>query len=712
MPPTKKARPAVDAELHELARLHGVETVYTDALGRQQEASADSLLQILRALGAPLTHLADVPQALRESRQTLWQRGLEPVALAWDGRPEPLLLRLPERTTAQRAACRLRLEGAEERRWDADLNALPITESARIEGVSFQARALALPEGLPPGYHRLEVEVEGRNYSTFLISAPRRAYGVEDEGNRRTWGVFLPLYAVHSERSWGGGDFTDFRHLLKWVHAHGGGVAATLPLMAAFLDEPFECSPYSPVSRLFWNELYVEVEGLPELAACPEARAILASAEFRREREALRAMPQVDYRRQMALKRRVLAALAHSFFAASSERRQAFEDYRIAHPQVEDYAAFRAVGERLRTPWPQWPVPLREGVLHPGDYDEEARRYHLYVQWVAEQQLRHLADEARRGGPGLYLDLPLGVNGQGYDVWRERDAFALAASGGAPPDVVFTKGQDWGFPPLHPQRIREQGYRYVLAYLRRQLAYAGILRIDHMPVFHRLFWIPHGLEARQGVYVRYPAEELYALFSLESHRHKAMLVGEDLGTVPPEVPQSMEQHNVHRMYVIQYEAQPDPKKPLPPVPAGSVAGVNTHDMPPFAAYFEGKDIAEREKLGLLGEQNPEQEREKRQATREALIAFLRREGHLNEEEDVRPVLHACLKHLASSSAGIVLVNLEDCWLETQPQNVPTTSGECPNWRNKARYALEEWEQVPGVRELFEEINRIVRAKNL
>ena len=160
-----------------------------------------------------------------------------------------------------------------------------------------------------------------------------------------------------------------------------------------------------------------------------------------------------------------------------------------------------------------------------------------------------MAEEARRAGPGLYLDLPLGVHAHGYDVWREREAFAVEASGGSPPDVVFTKGQDWGFPPLHPERIRAQGYRYVLAYLRRQLACAGVLRIDHMPVFHRLFWIPHGVPASQGVYVRYPAEEYYAIFSLESHRHKAMLVGEDLGTVPPEVPESMGRHNVHRMYV-------------------------------------------------------------------------------------------------------------------------------------------------------------------
>jgi 4-alpha-glucanotransferase len=411
----------------------------------------------------------------------------------------------------------------------------------------------------------------------------------------------------------------------------------------------------------------------------------------------------------MALKRRVLEELARSFFQNASQRRASFERFIAEHPRLEDYARFRAVGERLRTPWPQWPASLRDGNINPGDYDEAARRYHLYVQWVVEEQLQSLAKEARKTGPGLYLDLPLGVHAHGYDVWRERASFAVEASGGAPPDVVFTKGQDWGFPPLHPGRIREHGYRYVLSYLRRQLKYAGVLRIDHMPVFHRLFWIPQGMEPRNGVYVRYPAEELYALFSLESHRHKAMLVGEDLGTVPLEVPESMARHNVHRMYVVQYLLQADPKEALPEVPSDSIASLNTHDMPPFAAYWQGRDIRQRQELGLLGDQDPEHEQEKRKAMLEALVAFLRSRRRLGNAEDVAAVLRASLSHLAESEARIVLVNLEDLWLETRAQNVPSTRGECPNWRNKSRYSFEQFRDMPDVVNTLKEIDRLIRA---
>jgi 4-alpha-glucanotransferase len=200
---------------------------------------------------------------------------------------------------------------------------------------------------------------------------------------------------------------------------------------------------------------------------------------------------------------------------------------------LEDYAAFRAVVEKRRRPWPAWPKPLSSGTIAPADYDQDACVYHLYAQWLAEQQLAAFSSAARQRGPGLYLDFPLGVHRLGYDPWRYRGTFVTDASGGAPPDAVFTQGQNWAFPPLHPELIRAQGYRYLIECLRRQLAYATFLRIDHVMSLHRLYWIPNGWLARDGVYVRYRPDELYAILCLESHRHRASIVGENLGTVRP-----------------------------------------------------------------------------------------------------------------------------------------------------------------------------------
>ncbi|MBC7325390.1 MAG: 4-alpha-glucanotransferase, partial [Moorella sp. (in: Bacteria)] len=374
-------------------------------------------------------------------------------------------------------------------------------------------------------------------------------------------------------------------------------------------------------------------------------------------------------------------------FAGNSERQAALRSWAEKHPAAQDYARFRAVVERQRAGWPAWPARMRNGILQEQDYDPEAERYHLYVQWLAFQQFREAADRARQSGQGLYLDLPLGVHPDGYDVWRERAAFAPEASVGAPPDAFFAQGQDWGFPPLHPERIRDQGYRYYLACLRHHLRHASVLRLDHVMGLHRLFWVPRSLSAREGVYVRYRAEEFYAILTLESQRSRTLLVGEDLGTVPGCVRAAMTRHKVYRMYVLPFEYKPDPYQALRPIPAGVLACLNTHDMPPFKAFWL--------------------EKEKNINDRLALPLFLRRRGRLQiPTNNVEAVFLACLKHLAASRARLLAVNLEDLWLETAPQNVPGTGDEYPNWRRKARYALETFTQKPEVRAALSEINRL------
>lgn len=692
-------------QLQQLARLYGVQTAYYDVSHRRRPASPEALLRVLQALRAPVEKIYDVSDALRERRQALWQRGYEPVVVAWDGGPVETELRLPADLPSSPLAYHLQLETGEVRSRSCGLESLPVLQTTDVEGVRYVSRKLALPDPLPLGYHRLRLELQGKSFESLLLSAPLKAYAPAEGPKDRTWGVFIPLYALHSQKSRGGGGFSALGALVDWVTELGGGVVATLPLLAAFLDEPFDLSPYAPASRLFWNEFYADVTQIPELKRCPAAQALLESTEAQREIEALRSLSLVDYRRQMALRRRMLEELARCFFAGTSERHASFQRFVEEHPAVEDYARFRAAGERLRAPWPVWPQPLRDGVLKEGDYDEEARRYHLYVQWSAHEQLKALSEKVRQQGPGLYLDLPLGVHLYGYDVWRERDRFAIDVSGGAPPDAVFTQGQDWGFPPLHPEKIREQGYRYIIAYLRHHLRHAGLLRIDHVMGLHRLFWVPKGLEPGEGVYVRYPAEELYAILSLESHRHKSWIVGENLGTVPSYVNSTMARHRVHRMYVVQYELPSEPRRSLRAVPSDSVASLNTHDMPPFAAFWRGLDIKDRLELELLDEAGVQLERQNRLTHKETLVSFLQRKGWLEgSSSDVQAVLRAGLAYLASSPARVVLVNLEDLWLETLPQNVPGTGEERPNWRRKARYAFETFCQRPQVLDTLREID--------
>src|SRR5690606_31991443 len=290
-------------------------------------------------------------------------------------------------------------------------------------------------------------------------------------------------------------------------------------------------------------------------------------------------------------------------------------------------------------------------------------------------------------GPGeplasLYMDLPLGCHPEGFDTWRWRDQFADARAG-APPDLFFKGGQDWGFPPLHPGRARAAGHAYWVASLRHVMRMSAMLRLDHVMGLHRLYWIPRGLPTSQGVYVRYPEEELYAVLCLESHRNRTELVGEDLGTVPDEVRAAMDAHGLRRMYVIPFELDPERAK-LPPPPAASVASLGTHDLPPFRGFLEGRDLGER----------PEDERTARRAWTAALARAL-------GTPDARPesLLPAALRSISASAARLVLVALEDLWLETEPQNTPGTSG-AENWSRRARHWMEELDALPEVEALL------------
>ncbi|OAT80787.1 4-alpha-glucanotransferase [Desulfotomaculum copahuensis] len=670
--------------LEQLARLYGVITEYRDFTGRLRRASPHALLAVLAALGAPVAGPADIPDALRRRRQELWLRSCEPVVVCRAGKDPGLELRLADNRWKGGILCHLEPEKGEPRQWTCDPAGLPVMGAEKVAGVEYTARRLPLPAGLPPGYYRLILHLPDGICESTLISAPARAYNLP-AGTGRIWGTFLPLYALRSDRSWAAGDITDLEMLLHWIRGRGGSLAGTPPMLAAYMDDPFDPSPYAPVSRMFWNEFYLDVTRVPELVRCPQARDLIASPDFKAQVAALRRAPLVDYRRGMKLKRRVLEMLARCCFAAESARLAALHRWTAENPAARDYARFRAVAEQRRSTWIEWPEPLRSGNLRPGDFDPEAERYHLYVQWLAREQFGALADRAREHGTGLYLDFPLGVHAGGYDVWRERDVFATTAACGAPPDALNARGQNWGFPPLHPGRLRERGYRYFIACLRHHMRHAGFLRLDHIMGMHRLYWIPAGLPADGGVYVRYPAEEFYAVLSLESRHHRTVLVGEDLGTVEGSVRETLTQNGIHRMYVLPFEFKPVPGRGLNRVPAGSLACLNTHDMPPFTAFW----------------------RQSKPATRAALAGFLYRRGLLSAAgRNVRAVLQGCLKYLAASRARILLVNLEDLWLETAPQNVPGTGVEKPNWRRKAHRNFENFSRAPGVLKILAQVDRL------
>src|SRR5690606_35254168 len=393
--------------LPQLARLYGVETTYEGMGGEKRRADAEALALTLRALGAPLDgDRDDVDRALALRRAELDTLGIQPVQVAWDGALPQLRVRLAH-GESERAAVEIRLESGE-----------VISQACRAEPVNARARggwtathSLHIGRRLPHGYHRVQIETSGATFDTFVIAAPRHAHAPLDT---REWGVFAPLYALSSDHSWCIGDYTDLARVVTWAGDLGAGFFATLPLLATFLDAPFEPSPYSPASRLFWNELFIDITAVPGWTPDPAVSAEIADCE---------SGDLVDYQRIAGLKRRELER-ARAAYSADAAVRDGLGQFASSNAHAPDYARFRAVCDRRREGWLAWPERMQQGDLRDGDYAPEDYQYHLFAQWQADQQLAAVGNARHGGAACLYLDMPLGVNPAGYDAWRFRDLFA------------------------------------------------------------------------------------------------------------------------------------------------------------------------------------------------------------------------------------------------------------------------------------------------
>ncbi len=676
--------------LEALSRLHHLDVEYHDVSGHLHVASDEVLVRVLGHLGVDAKSDEAVQSALAARRRALAEQVLEPVVVFWEGAAPRLGLRVADTDRGARFRVDFALEQGGTHSEEGDLRDLAEVEGFDLDGVRYLDLELPLRAPLPLGYHDLSVHIAGRTHHALALSAPEKVF-VPPES--RMWGLFAPTYALWSERSFGGGGFAELGQLVDLTRDAGGQVVATLPLMASFLDELFQPSPYVPVTKLFWNEMFLDLHRLAQQQGSERARQALADAELLAEAERLRNLRHVDYFAQARLHRSVLDILAQEAFAHGSDTAAALKTYAHEHPRAVEYARFRAVTETRREPWQVWPERLRDGLIEAGDYEEARFRYHLYAQWRAEQQLDELGRRARVGGGGLYLDLPLGVHPDGFDAWREKTVFLDGMNAGAPPDALGPDGQDWGFRPLHPDRIREQRYRYVIESIRTQVKNAGVLRIDHVMGLHRIFCVPWGAGGRNGLYLRYRPEELWAIVTLESQRHGAMIVGEDLGTVPPVVRQTMDRHGAQRMFVLQFELDHDRGRAVREVPPGAVASINTHDTPTFAGYWQDVDIADREARGVASGEHSHHARQERGSLKGALCGFLEDRGLIGAHPSPESIYRAAAQHLARGPARVVLLNVEDLWLEPEPQNVPGTSDELPNWRRKLSQPIEA---IPGL----------------
>jgi 4-alpha-glucanotransferase len=261
-----------------------------------------------------------------------------------------------------------------------------------------------------------------------------------------------------------------------------------------------------------------------------------------------------------------------------------------------------------------------------------------------------------------------------------------------------------------PEASRLEGHRYITASIGHQASLAGVLRIDHIMAWTRLYWIPHGMGLHEGTYVSYPADELFAILALESHRHQCEVVGENLGTVPREIHDALPRHKIWGMYLAQFQdwsgkdGGSPPETPAPPTER-DMALIGTHDTPTFAGWIEGNDIGERVRYGLLAEAKVPAVAEERRAVTQALELRFNR-----SLEEPRALLVELLDWLGRSESPLVVPWLEDFWLEDRAVNLPgTPSSVRPNWQSPMLRLLDELfsdAEIEGLMRRLTETRRI------
>jgi 4-alpha-glucanotransferase len=620
----------------------GIQTEFIDGQGHQHVTDAAALKIIIDAMPVRVPH-----------------RFLSEAVVVRSGRPS--------RTELKQAA-------TFPLRWKILAGLMVIAEGETRD------RIITWPQDLPVGSYRLHLtDASSITADAPLIVAPPRAFGGDFD---RCWLLAVQLYGIRSERNWGMGDFTDLEGLIELAGQLGADGVGLNPLHALFDDRPGDCSPYSPNSRLFLNALYIDPEKLPEFQ--PDALAGSGDAIAR-----LRQSDIVDYVAVAALKWRALRAAFNRFRAApEASRRQDFDQFRAERaPLLSRFACFETLRHKFDKPWWEWPEKWRQpdeakcAALRTGP-DAEEIEFVEFVQWVADRQLQACQQRATRLGMkvGLYLDVAVGVQADGFDAWNEQVAISRHLSVGAPPDQLNVAGQNWGLAGFNAAGLELQSFEPFRAMLRASMRHAGAIRLDHVLGLKRLYLVPHGFAPDKGAYVQMPFEPLLAATAQESAAHRCVVIGEDLGTVPKGFREQMADWGIWSYLVMMFERDDSGAfRDIDHYMANALVTFNTHDLSSYAGWRSFSDLKLKRSLGI----DPGETDDARWHALTMLSEMLRHNGIDSYD------LAAVVAFLARTKSRLLTIALEDMLGVIDQPNIPGTVDEHPNWRQRLPIAIEQ-----------------------
>ncbi|SMF44439.1 4-alpha-glucanotransferase [Alteromonadaceae bacterium Bs31] len=600
-------------------------------------------------------------------------------------------------------------------------------------------RRLIRLELATPGYYQLKVTLVGdtkKNTTTpgesgsgILALAPKTVYQPQwlNKGDR-PWGFIVQLYTLRSKADWGMGDLGDLKMLVEYAAKIGADLIGLNPLHALLPDVENYCSPYSPSDRRFISPLYIDLASIDDYQNA-EALHMQPFIELReRALQSLREASEVDYTAVKNLKYRHFEEMFRTFcsieLSQDSKRYKRFKEFmHVCGAALKQFALYEAAKNRWEGCSFLADIPEDALAALPDSNsftavftaNQQAVLFHCYLQWLAHEQLEECQQTALHSGMklGLVRDLAVGADGGGAEVLSNPQQFCCGASVGAPPDPLAEQGQNWGLPPMDPAYLRSTGFKHFIQILRENMSRCGALRIDHAMSLMRLWWCPPGKTADHGAYVYYPFEDMLALLCLESHLNTCSIIGEDLGVVPHEFREAITEAGIFTNRVFYFEKEnysyfKDPKN----YDIHALAMVNNHDVPTLKSWWDGSDLALRDKLNIFEEGVDYQSMlEQRSRDKHEVFNFLAAQGLLPdswyerniEQAADKALVYALLVAVSRVSSRIFAIQLEDVLLMDEPVNVPGTYKEHPNWKRKLALELENIFNSQDNKKLFEQI---------
>ena len=360
----------------------------------------------------------------------------------------------------------------------------------------------------------------------------------------------------------GSGDFgPGAYHFVDWLHSAGQSLWQVLPLNPIGPGN----SPYAGVSAFAGNPLLVALEPLLDKGwLAPVDVSGLGDASD---------MQHIDFGRLIPWRMAQLRAAWDGFKRLAPAADQAdLAAYGVAEQSwLDDYALFMALDHAFNPPgavfraWPDWPgglarrepQALRDARLQ---YADDIA-FWQFTQWCFDSQWQALRAYARTRGVAVIGDLPIFVAHHSADCWARPDLYWLDDAGqptviaGVPPDYFSETGQRWGNPLYRWERFEQEGFAWWIARVRRQLALADAVRIDHFRGFAAYWEIPtEAPTAIGGRWITAPGAQLFKALqaALQPEGGRLPIVAEDLGVITPDVEALRDDLGLPGMRILQF----------------------------------------------------------------------------------------------------------------------------------------------------------------